>query len=352
MFPLFNSVLQRLDPESAHKLTIAMLKAASLGRPPVDHPVLGVTTFGLSFPNPVGIAAGFDKNAEVARAMTALGFGFAEVGTVTPKAQEGNPKPRIFRLREDNAVINRLGFNNKGHAAAFEAIKSLSPETLVGVNIGANKDSKDRIDDYVLGVRRFAAYSRYLTINISSPNTPGLRDLQATAALVELLERVLEARHESGAVVPILLKISPDLTDDDLQDVSAACLKLGVDGMIVSNTTITRPALRSTHARETGGLSGAPLFVRSTRALARVYLATGGKIPLIGVGGITSAETAIEKIKAGATLVQLYTGLIYKGPALITEIKQGFVRYVQAHGLRSMADATGSDAGGWANREA
>jgi len=321
-FTLARPLLHALDAEQAHRLTIQALKhAPPLGRGPITSPKLKRTVFGLDFPNPVGLAPGFDKNAEVPDAMLAQGFGFVEIGTVTPLPQSGNARPRLFRLTEDGGVINRMGFNNEGHAAVLQRlIARRGRGGIVGVNIGANKDSTDRVGDYVKGLEVFSEVASYLTINISSPNTPGLRNLQGKDDLTRLLERLHAARKNR---VPMLLKIAPDLAADDLQDVAEVCAGSAVDGVIISNTTISRPTLRSVHATETGGLSGRPLFELSTRCLKTFHAMSGGKIPLVGVGGISDAATALEKIRAGASLVQLYSALVYQGPGLINRICAG-----------------------------
>jgi dihydroorotate dehydrogenase len=291
------------------------------------------------------MAAGYDKNAEVPDALLGLGFGFAEVGTVTPLPQPGNPKPRVFRLPDDMGVVNRLGFNNGGHEAALTRLQKRSGRPgIVGVNIGANKDAADRAEDYATGARRFAKLANYLTVNISSPNTPGLRDLQAKSALDDLLARTLAARDESGARPPVLLKIAPDLALGDLDDAVDVALKRGVDGLIVSNTTIARPQhLRSAAKSETGGLSGAPVFRRSTWMLAETARRVENKMPLIGVGGITSAETALAKIRAGASLIQLYTGLTFFGPGLVADIKRGLLDALRRDKLEGIAPLVGRD---------
>lgn len=327
-FGLALPLLRLLDAEDAHRATIAALKRLPSRAPGKDDPRLAVSAFGLDFPNPIGLAAGFDKNAEIPDAMLGFGFGFVEVGTLTPRAQPGNARPRAFRLAEDRGVINRYGFNNDGHAPALERLtRRLSHGGgIVGVNIGANKDAADRVADYVAGVKAFAGVASYLTINISSPNTPGLRDLQEPEALSELLARVIDARDAAPTRRPVLLKIAPDLTLSQLDDVVRIARARRIDGMIVSNTTISRPdTLRSPLAKETGGLSGKPLFALSTFMLAQTYLRVEGQFPLIGVGGIDSAETARAKIEAGATLVQLYSALVYEGPGLVARIKAGLI---------------------------
>jgi dihydroorotate dehydrogenase len=346
-----------VDPETAHGLSIKALKAGlPVAKSPHHDPRLRTTVAGVTFDNPLGMAAGYDKNAEVPDALLTLGFGFAEVGTVTPLPQSGNPKPRIFRLAEDGAVINRLGFNNEGHDAAERRLAARAWRAgVVGVNIGANKDSADRIGDYALGVERFAPFASYLTVNISSPNTPGLRDMQARASLSELLSRVVTARDsaiaKAGHQVPLFLKIAPDLHQADLEDIAAEVLEKQVEGVIVSNTTISRPALKSpAHNAETGGLSGRPLFERSTVALARMRKLLGPDAALIGVGGVDSVDTALEKIRAGADLVQLYTGMIYAGPALPGRIVQGFSKFLDKERISSLSEIRDSRVVHWADR--
>lgn len=337
------------EAEDAHGLAIKALSMMPKGRPVADDPRLSVSAFGLNFRNPLGVAAGFDKNAEVPDAVLALGFGFAEVGTLTPKPQAGNARPRVFRLLRDEGVINRLGFNNNGFHAAVARLSSRRQNGILGINVGANKDSDDRIADYVAGVETFSSYASYLTINVSSPNTPGLRDLQSASALNELIKRVLEARElaaqKGNGRKPILLKIAPDVALGDLDDIVEIARKRTIDGMIVSNTTITRPAtLRDRNAREQGGLSGKPLFELSTRMLAETYLRAERAFPIVGVGGVDSAETAWRKIRAGATLVQLYTGMVYKGFGVANEIKQGLSLKLDRGRHRSIQDVIGLDA--------
>jgi len=346
-FPLVRPLLHRLDAETAHRLTIALLRALPPRAAPAQESDgrLKVTAFGLQFPNPLGLAAGFDKNAEVADAMLAAGFGFVEVGTVTPRPQEGNPRPRLFRLAADQAVINRMGFNNQGHAAALGRLAARRGRYgIVGVNLGANKDSADRIADYVTGIDAFAALADYLTINISSPNTPGLRALQSRAELQSLLDRLNEARLRQSRRPAMLLKIAPDLTLGELEDIARCCEGGAVDGIIVSNTTLSRPPLRSSAAGEAGGLSGAPLFDLATRQLALLHGLTGGRIALVGAGGISDAETAWAKIRAGASLLQLYSALIYQGPDLVSRILAGLTAKLAQEGASSLADVTGRDA--------
>jgi dihydroorotate dehydrogenase len=323
-FPLARPILHALDAEQAHGLTISALRMMPGARPPASDPRLAVSAFGLSFPNPLGLAAGFDKNAEVPDAMLRLGFGFTEIGTVTPVPQAGNPRPRLFRLTEDEAVINRMGFNNEGHSAALQRLEARQTHGgIVGVNIGANKDSVDRIGDYVKGIEAFSHLASYFTVNISSPNTPGLRALQSRAELDALLARLNEARAKQSAKPPMLLKIAPDLREDELEDIALSCSGGSVDGIVVSNTTLGREGLRSLHKGEQGGLSGKPLFALATVQLAKLYVLTKGEIPLVGVGGIHNATTALAKIRAGASLLQVYSALVYKGPALVGEILGG-----------------------------
>jgi dihydroorotate dehydrogenase len=330
-YALARPVLLRMDAERAHALTLALLRTLPLAGGASDHPSLAVTAFGLSFPNRVGLAAGFDKNAEVVDPLLRLGFGFVEVGSLTPRPQAGNPRPRLFRLTEDEALVNRLGFNNVGHAAALARLRARRPRGIVGVNTGANKDSEDKAADYAAGIAAFAGVADYFTLNVSSPNTPGLRDLQKRDALDDLLARVVAARDEASRDHPrrpLLLKIAPDLSLPELDDVVAVALSRGIDGLVVGNTTLSRPATLkgAAEAKEAGGLSGAPLLDLSTRMLRETAARVEGRIPLVGVGGITSAASARAKIDAGATLVQLYTGLVFKGPGLIEEIKRGLAR--------------------------
>jgi len=347
-------LLRLLDPERAHRLTIAALKRRRLKR--LDHdddPRLALRLFGLSFPSPVGLAAGFDKNGEVPDAMLQLGFGFVEIGTVTPQPQRGNPKPRIFRLPDDGAVINRLGFNNLGHdAVARNLERRRGRGGLVGVNIGANKDSEDRIADYVTGVARFAPLASWLTINISSPNTPGLRDLQEADELGRLLGRAMEAREVSvaaaGRKVPLFVKISPDIDDSQLTALLKTALGNQVDGLIIANTTIARPPLKSQQRQQIGGISGRPLFNPSTAMLARVRSLVGDRLVLIGVGGVDGADTAWAKIAAGADLIQLYTGMIYQGPSLPERIKAGLIDRLEGRNFSHISQARGIETERWA----
>jgi dihydroorotate dehydrogenase len=335
--------LRGLDPEDAHGWAIRGLK---LGLGPVggrDDPILSVTVAGLSLPNAVGLAPGFDKDAEVFAPMLRAGFGFVECGTVTPRPQAGNPRPRLFRLAQDQAVINRMGFNNKGLEAFADRLASRGPG-VIGANIGANKDSEDRIGDYVTGLTRLWGLASYFTINISSPNTPGLRALQTKAALEELLGRLAEARDALPATgrVPMFLKVAPDLEGGEVEAMVGACVAQGLAGIIVSNTTVSRPPLASKFAGETGGLSGAPLTALSTRMLGEFATAAAGRLALIGVGGIASGADAYAKIRAGASAVQLYSALVFEGPGLVTRIKRELADRLRADGFASVAAAVGA----------
>jgi dihydroorotate dehydrogenase len=368
---LARPLLFTLEPETAHEATLRALEAGlyprSLG---TDDPRLGQTLMGLHFPNPIGIAAGFDKDARVPDAVLGMGCGFAEIGTITPKPQEGNPRPRVFRLIQDRALINRLGFNNQGHEAALARLQRRAERHagkpsagIVGVNVGANKDATDRAADYALGVETFTPVASYFTINISSPNTPGLRDLQAPAALDELLGRIMALRAQLVTLGqpqrPIVVKIAPDIAEDDLPAIAERLLAHKVDGAAVSNTTLARSGLgqsagqragQNRFADEAGGLSGRPLFDRATRALAQLYLLTEGRLPLIGIGGIDSGATALAKIEAGASLIQLYTGLVYEGPGLIARIKMELTAAMDRDGARGQHSLTGRKAQEWARR--
>jgi dihydroorotate dehydrogenase len=340
LFPLIRPAIYALDAERAHRLTIRALKATPLAGRPADDPVLRSTVAGLVFPNPVGLAAGFDKDAEVPRQMLALGFGFVEVGTLTPLPQAGNPRPRLFRLVEDRAVINRMGFNNGGQADALPRLAASRERAgPVGVNIGANKDAADRIADYAAGVRTMSRVADYLTINISSPNTPGLRALQSAAALTELLAGVREANGGLGP--PIFLKVAPDLDPDEIDAIARVAIDGGVSALIVANTTVSRPALASRHAGEAGGLSGAPLRSLAAARLADFRAATGAALPLVAAGGIDSADEAYARIRAGASLVQLYSALVYEGPGLARRIATGLAHLIRRDGFASVADAVG-----------
>jgi dihydroorotate dehydrogenase len=350
-------VLFRLDPEDAHEWAIRALKVLQKlpqlpARP--DDPRLAVRAFGLDFLNPLGLASGFDKNGEVIDAILRLGFGFIEVGTITPLPQPGQSRPRLFRLTRDEAVINRLGFPSQGHTAVHArlALRAQKPG-IVGINLGANKDSSDRPADYARGIEIFADVADYFVINVSSPNTPGLRDLQRAEALDDVLARVLDAcdiAAERFGRKPVLLKIAPDLTLAGLDDIVKCARSRKIDGLIVSNTTVSRPAtLRDTSANEPGGLSGRPLFGLATQMLAAAYLRVENQFPLIGVGGVDSAETALAKIEAGASLVQLYTSFVFKGLVLAGDIKCGLVRLLAQNSYPRIADATGAAAADWAS---
>lgn len=352
LFNLAPRALVLLPPEEAHELTLRALELGAYPAAGADETLLSSRFAGLTLPNPIGIAAGFDKDGRVPDAILRLGCGFAEIGTVTPLPQPGNPRPRVFRLVQDRAVINRLGFNNGGHQAALARMQRRPRAGIVGVNIGANKEAPDRIADYALGIEAFYDVASYFTINISSPNTPGLRDLQDPAMLRELLARIFAVRAKLMAAGkparPIVVKLAPDIAEDSLGDILAELAAQNVDGIAISNTTLSRPGLHGNDARQAGGLSGRPLFHRSTVMLARVYEATGGRIPLIGIGGIDSGATALAKIEAGATLVQLYTGLIYEGPGLIGRIKSELAAAVHREGVRSLAELVGRRAEAWA----
>ena len=330
-----------LDAETAHRATIRALKLVPR-REAEFAPSLRTEVAGLSFPSPIGLAAGFDKDAEVFDRALSLGFGLVEVGTLTPRPQLGNPRPRLFRLPADRAVINRMGFNNAGQQAALKrlAARDRSRGT-VGVNIGANKDSPDRIGDYVDGVRRMSGVADYLTVNISSPNTPGLRALQDGGALDSLLGAVAEARVEGGP--PLFLKVAPDLVTGDAERIVGSAIQHKVDALIVANTTVARPSLKSPYSSEQGGLSGAPLRALALDALREFRSASGGALPLIGCGGIASAEDAWERIRAGASLVQLYTAMVYEGPAIARRIAKGLERKLDEAGFASIAEAVGSE---------
>ncbi len=340
LFPVFRPALFMLDPETAHGLSLAALKALPLPESRID-PVLRSTVAGIDFSGPLGAAPGYDKNGEVPDALLRLGFGFAEVGTVTPLAQAGNPRPRLFRLAEDRAVINRMGFNNAGAEALLARLQARRERGgVVGINIGANKDSPDRIADYAHLALVMAPLATYLTVNISSPNTPGLRALQDEGALAALLDAVLAARGGEGP--PVFLKLAPDLEPADIDAICRIAIERRLGALIVSNTTITRPALRSRHADEAGGLSGEPLRDLAHQRLCDFRSASGGAIPLVGVGGIATAEDAWARIRAGASLVQLYSAMVYEGPGLARRINAGLVRLMQRDGFSTIAEAVGS----------
>jgi dihydroorotate dehydrogenase len=345
MFSLLRPALFLLDSEVAHRLAIDGLRIIPR-RPPPKPGGLATTVAGIEFPNPIGVAAGFDKDAEVPDALLGLGFGFTEVGSITPRPQDGNPKPRLFRLVEDSAVINRMGFNNGGAEAALGRLaKRAGRPGVLGINIGANKDSEDRISDYAAMTRLMAPHATYLAVNISSPNTPGLRALQDEGALVELLDAVIAARAEVSPDTPppIFLKVAPDLEPSDIDAIARIALDKQLGALIVSNTTISRPALISGHAGETGGLSGAPLRPLALQRVRDFRTATGGAIPLVGVGGVASADDAWERIKAGASLIQIYSAMVYEGPGLGARIVHGLERLMRREGYSSIAEAVGSE---------
>lgn len=344
-------LLRRIDPERAHGLALTALKA---GFGPLEGPFtstrLATQIAGMDLPNPIGLAAGFDKNAEVAGPLQRAGFGFLEVGAATPRAQPGNPKPRLFRLTEDRAAINRFGFNNDGADAIAARLDSLAREIPIGLNLGANKDSPDRVADFAHVFRTCAPHIDFATINVSSPNTEKLRDLQGKAALRQIIEQVDAARTDAahpGKRVALFLKIAPDLTEDELADIAEVALDSPLQGIIATNTTLDRDGLKSRHAHEKGGLSGQPVFEKSTRTLAQLYRLTNGKLPLIGVGGVASGEQAYAKIRAGASAVQLYTGLVYGGLSMVTKIAKGVDARLQRDGFVSVSEATGSGVSEW-----
>jgi len=348
LYGLARPLLHLVSPETAHNLSLAAL-AAGLG-PRFDlpeDPTLAVTLWGKRFTNPVGLAAGFDKNASVIGPMLDLGFGFVEVGTITPRPQPGNPKPRLFRLDQDHGVINRLGFNSEGAEAAatrLEKWRQGGRPGMVGVNIGKNKESRDAAADYGAGARRLGGYADYLVMNVSSPNTLGLRDLQAVAELEQLLDAVAEGLSGFDPRPPVLVKIAPDLSDEALGDITALATAGRMDGLMISNTTTDRPdSLRSRDKDEPGGLSGRPLFAPSTRVLADCWRATGGKVPLIGIGGIGSAADAYAKIRAGASLVALYSCLVFEGPTLVPRIVAGLGPLMRDDGFTAISEAVGAD---------
>jgi dihydroorotate dehydrogenase len=343
LYRTIRPLIFRLDAERAHRATIAALDLLPKRRPPVFPGSLTTSVAGIGFPSPVGLAAGFDKDAEVAEAMLGMGFGFVEVGTLTPEPQAGNSKPRLFRLAADRAVINRLGFNNRGQADALPRLaKRDRTRGIVGVNIGANKESADRIADYVAGVRTMSPVADYITINISSPNTPGLRQLQDEGALRSLLSAVSEARTVGGP--PIFLKVAPDLGEGEPDQIVRIAMQHNIDAIIVANTTISRPQLRSRFAGEAGGLSGEPLQALALDALRRFRSASGGAVPLIAAGGIATADDAWVRIRAGASLVQLYSAMIYAGPGIARRIAAGLAEILAAQDFASIADAVGSEA--------
>jgi len=348
--PLVQPLLRMLDAEDAHRLALLALKLPPFVKLTADDPRLAVRAFGLNFPNPVGMAAGFDKHGEVPDALLRRGFGFVEVGTVTPLPQVGNPRPRVFRLPRDQAVINRLGFNSEGAEAVLRRLAARANHGgIVGINIGANKDSSDRIDDYVRLIERFSPVVSYFAVNISSPNTPGLRELQQGSMLDALLARVMDARarmSRAAGITPVLIKIAPDLTLSELDDIVTAARRYRVDGMVVGNTTVARPpALRERGlAKEAGGLSGPPLFALATRIVAETYVRVEGAFPLIGVGGIDSGERALAKIRAGASLIALYAALVFHGLRLLAAIKSELSAELRRRGRGGIDELVGLDA--------
>ena len=348
LFPLFRPILRALPAEAAHRASLWAMRHGA-GRfladtaATADPPILKQRLWGRDFANPVGLAAGYDKDAQAPDRLLALGFGFVEIGTVTPRPQSGNPKPRLFRLDEDRAVINRMGFNSGGLEAVSRRLARRLRGGIVGVNLGKNRDSADAAADYETGVRRAAALADYLVVNVSSPNTPGLRDLQARAALDSLLLRLIEARDRAAPQVPLLLKIAPDLSAEECGDIAEVAMARGIDGLIIANTTVERPTgLRSRHAGEAGGLSGRPLYAASTALLSEMYRLTQGRLTLIGVGGVSDAGDAFAKICAGASLVQLYTALIFEGPGLVGQVKRGLAELLRRNGFASVGEAAGS----------
>ncbi|MEG3618883.1 quinone-dependent dihydroorotate dehydrogenase [Magnetovibrio sp. PR-2] len=346
-YKLIWPLVRLLDPERAHALALTALKLGIMPAPArVEDDVLQVKLWDLVFPNPVGLAAGFDKDADVYTQMLSQGFGFVEVGSITPRPQPGNPKPRLFRLEQDGAVINRMGFNSAGHDVSVRRLQSRDrARGIVGVNLGKNKETEDAAADYEVGAQNFGALADYMVINVSSPNTPGLRALQGPEPLRELLTRTktaLDATTKDTRTPPLLLKIAPDLTDEDKSDIAQVSQEVGIDGLIVTNTTIERPdTLQGLHKGETGGLSGRPLFEASTRVLGEMYEATGGKMVLVGVGGIEDAKTAYDKILAGASLVQLYSAMVYQGPAIAAGINRELAEMLKADGFASVLQAVG-----------
>ncbi len=354
LYKIMSPLLFKLDGEDAHKLSLAAVKALNILLPQFNaySSILSSDFAGLHFNSPIGLAPGYDKDADVFREILKLGFGFTEVGTLTPRAQDGNPKPRLFRLPEDAAVINRMGFNNAGQKSAIERLKIglNSPlNGILGINIGANKDSEDRINDYRLGVRNMAAYADYLTVNISSPNTPGLRDLQSKAALNDLLGAVTAERSaflvkSEKKSLPIFLKVAPDLHTGDIDDICTVVSDQKIDAIIISNTTISRPKLHSHYQSEAGGLSGTPLKDLALQRLRDFRSCSGGAIKLVGVGGITTADDAYERIKAGASLVQLYSSIVYEGPFVGRNIAHGLIKLLERDGLKSITQAIGVEA--------
>ncbi|MFU8882133.1 MAG: quinone-dependent dihydroorotate dehydrogenase [Rhodobacterales bacterium] len=342
------AALRRLDPETGHGLAIRALRAGLVPLPgPVTSPGLATRVAGLDLPNPVGLAAGFDKNADALAPLSRAGFGFIELGATTPYAQPGNPRPRLFRLTQDRAAINRFGFNNLGMEAMEKRLANRPRNTVIGLNLGANKDSTDRADDFARVLAHCGRHLDFATVNVSSPNTEKLRDLQGAAALAALLAGVMEARQWLPRPLPVFLKIAPDLTLAELSEIADVARSAGVDAIIATNTTLDRGGLQSPHAQEKGGLSGAPLFEKSTRVLAQLSDLTQGTIPLIGVGGISTAEDAYQKIRAGASAVQLYTALVYHGLSLVPNIARGLDDLLARDGFATVADAVGTGRADW-----
>ena len=348
MFDIPIKILKFLPPELAHSFSIQVLKYINLKYDNINDPILSQHILGLDFPNPIGLAAGFDKNAEVISSMFSLGFGFIEVGTITPLPQNGNPKPRVFRLEEDKGIINSLGFNNKGILKAKKNLIKLKSSSnknrIVGVNLGINKNSTDSINDYLFGIESFCNLANYITINISSPNTVGLRDLQLRGKIENLIKQVVLKREKIDSLtkIPIFIKISPDLNDDQLRDIALISLANNIDGLIITNTTVNRPNnLLSKNKNFKGGLSGKPLFQASNKILKKMYNLTNGQIILIGVGGISSGSDCYEKIKSGASLIQLYSALTFSGPSLISKIKKELVDLIKTDGYKNISDLIG-----------
>ncbi len=340
--------LRRIDPEQAHGLAIKALQAGLATSPGVlTSPRLRTELAGLSLPNPLGLAAGFDKNADALKGLSRAGFGFVEVGAATPRAQPGNPKPRLFRLTEDQAAINRFGFNNEGMEVIAARLAQRPSDMVLGINLGANKDSEDRAKDFAKVLAHCGPYVDFATVNVSSPNTEKLRDLQGTAALTSLLDGVTETRAALNTPIPVFLKIAPDLTTEEILEIAEVAKASGVQGVIATNTTLSRDGLKSRHASEAGGLSGQPVFEKSTRVLAQLSLALDGACPIIGVGGVSSAEQAYAKIKAGASAVQLYTALVYGGLSLVEEIVQGLDTLLEQDGMTSVTEAVGTARRDW-----
>jgi dihydroorotate dehydrogenase len=348
-YRLLLPLLRRMDAEQAHRIALCALKSGATHRfypPAADDPVLATTVWGKAFVNPIGVAAGFDKNAEVVDGLFNLGFGFVEVGGVTPMPQAGNPRPRLFRLDSDRAVINRMGFNNHGASEVAQRVTARKTRAPLGVNLGKNKESTDAVADYATGASVFARHVDFLVINVSSPNTPGLRSLQNVEPLIAIIRAARTARDRAvmASPTPLLLKIAPDLSAADVEDIARVALEEKLDGLVVANTTISRPeSLMSRERTQTGGLSGAPLLEMSTRLLRRVFELTRGQLPLVGVGGVSSGSDAYAKIRAGASLVQLYSALVFEGPALLNRVKRDLAILLKHDGFASVADAVGAD---------